>query len=59
MTRWLLEDIGGLDKMLAANRQKAKLLYDVIDESNGFYQGHAKPDCRSLMNVTFRLLTSG
>ena len=41
VTRWLLEDIGGLDKMLAVNRQKAKLLYDVIDESDGFYQDHA------------------
>jgi phosphoserine aminotransferase len=37
------------------NRQKAKLLYDVIDASHGFYQGHAQPDVRSLMNVTFRL----
>lgn len=55
VTRWLLEDIGGLDKMLATNRQKAQLLYDAIDESNGFYRGHARPECRSLMNVTFRL----
>jgi phosphoserine aminotransferase len=30
------------------------LLYDVID-SSGFYRGHAHADCRSLMNVTFRL----
>ena len=27
----------------------------MIDESSGFYTGHAKPDARSLMNVTFRL----
>jgi phosphoserine aminotransferase len=37
------------------NRAKAKLLYDAIDESGGFYQGHSQRDCRSLMNVTFRL----
>lgn len=53
--KWLKDDIGGLAKMHALNQQKAKLLYDVIDESNGFYQGHAQKDCRSLMNVTFRL----
>ena len=55
VTKWLLTDIGGLDKMHALNRKKAKLLYDVIDASGGFYAGHAQPDCRSLMNVTFRL----
>lgn len=55
VTRWLLEDIGGLAKMRSLNEQKAKLLYDVIDESKGFYQGHSQPGCRSLMNVTYRL----
>ena len=28
---------------------------DVLDASAGFYGGHARPDCRSDMNVTFRL----
>ena len=37
------------------NVAKAKLLYDVLDASGGFYAGHARPDCRSDMNVTFRL----
>ncbi|MCI0335458.1 MAG: 3-phosphoserine/phosphohydroxythreonine transaminase [Planctomycetes bacterium] len=55
VTKWLITDIGGLDKMEALNRSKAKLLYDVIDQSNGYYTGHAKPDCRSMMNVSFRL----
>ena len=31
------------------------MLYQVIDQSNGFYQGHAEPDSRSAMNVAFRL----
>jgi len=30
-------------------------LYDVLDASGGFYAGHARPECRSAMNVTFRL----
>ena len=43
--------------MHARNKEKAKLLYDVIDASGGFYRGHAQADVRSLMNVTFRLAT--
>ena len=27
----------------------------MIDASGGFYTGHAQPDCRSMMNVSFRL----
>jgi phosphoserine aminotransferase len=52
--KWLQDDIGGIDAMYRINQEKAKLLYDVIDASSGFYQGHAEPDSRSLMNVTFR-----
>lgn len=55
VTDWLLKDIDGLAKMQQHNREKAKLLYDVIDKSDGFYKGHAQPAARSLMNVTFRL----
>ncbi len=49
-----LKEIGGVPEMEIRNRTKAKLLYDVIDSSD-FYQGHAREDSRSLMNVTFRL----
>jgi phosphoserine aminotransferase len=52
---WLRDDVGGLAKMHTRNQEKAQLLYDVIDASGGFYRGHARPDCRSLMNVTFHL----
>jgi phosphoserine aminotransferase len=51
--KWLLAQ-GGLDAAEKRNTEKAWLLYDVID-SSGFYRGHAHADCRSLMNVTFRL----
>jgi phosphoserine aminotransferase len=57
VTRWLLNDIGGLEQMDQRNRKKAQLLYDVLDQYPDFYQGHAQADCRSLMNVTFRLTT--
>jgi phosphoserine aminotransferase len=49
------KEIGGTTEMEKRNREKAKLLYDVIDNSNGFYKGHARKDSRSLMNVTFTL----
>ncbi|HTU25021.1 MAG TPA: 3-phosphoserine/phosphohydroxythreonine transaminase [Pirellulales bacterium] len=55
ITRWLKNDVGGLAKMAKLNDEKAKLLHDVLDESGGFYRGHAKADCRSAMNVTWRL----
>ena len=53
--KWLLNDIGGLEKIHAMNKEKAKILYDAIDSSDGYYRGHAEKDCRSLMNVTLRL----
>ena len=55
VTDWLLNDIGGLDKMYAINQSKAQMLYEVIDQCSCFYEGHAQADCRSLMNVVFRL----
>jgi len=53
--RWLVETAGGLEKMEAANRAKAQILYDAIDASGGFYRGHAEKNSRSRMNITFRL----
>jgi phosphoserine aminotransferase len=55
VTKWLMTDIGGLENMEAQNRAKAKMLYDVVDQSHSFYTGHAQPNCRSMMNVSFRL----
>ncbi len=46
---------GGLAAMQNKNEEKAKILYDALDASDGFYQGHADRTARSLMNVTFRL----
>jgi phosphoserine aminotransferase len=55
VTEWLLGEYGSLEKTAAANQHKAQLLYDVIDASHGFYQPHAEKNCRSVMNVPFRL----
>ncbi len=46
---------GGIVAIQKQNEQKAKLLYDVIDSSGGFYVGHAQKDSRSLMNITFNI----
>ncbi len=55
VAKWISQEMGGLAAMHEHNRTKAGHLYDVIDAFPGFYQGHAEPCCRSLMNVTFRL----
>ena len=54
--RWV-EVQGGLGAMEAESRRKAGILYDVIDESSGFYRSPVEPASRSLMNVVFRLPT--
>jgi phosphoserine aminotransferase len=51
--KWLLK-AGGLSAIDASNARKAQKLYAEIDRT-GYYRGHAQPDSRSRMNVTFRL----
>ncbi|BDG79297.1 phosphoserine aminotransferase [Bacillus subtilis] len=51
---WLKKN-GGVEAAEQRNEQKAQVLYSCIDESNGFYKGHARKDSRSRMNVTFTL----
>jgi phosphoserine aminotransferase len=45
---------GGVAAMEVVNRKKAGLLYDCMDNT-AFYTAAVARDCRSLMNVTFRL----
>ncbi|PLR89962.1 phosphoserine transaminase [Bacillus sp. T33-2] len=49
------EEMGGAVALEKMNKEKAALLYNEIDESGGFYKGHADKSSRSLMNVTFTL----
>lgn len=49
------DSLGGAEALEKLNKQKAELLYNEIDHSEGFYQGHAAVNSRSLMNVTFTL----
>ncbi len=50
---WLSQ--GGIASVAANNEAKAKLIYDAIDESGGFYRGHAQVPFRSRMNIAFTL----
>lgn len=52
--RWIRK-CGGPEALKERNERKAKIIYDVIDGSHGFYKGHARPEYRSLMNITFNL----
>lgn len=50
-----VKGIGGIYEISKRNEEKAKLIYNAIDQSHGFYSGHAELGSRSLMNITFRL----
>lgn len=50
-----LLSLGGLNAVAKLNEAKARLIYDAVDASGGFYKPHAQPANRSWMNVTFTL----
>jgi len=51
--KWLVS-IGGLAEIDKINERKASALYAELDRTP-FWRPHARKDCRSRMNVTFRL----
>jgi phosphoserine aminotransferase len=52
-----MKKAGGLAAMEKVNREKAKLLYDVIDARPGFYASPVEKASRSTMNVVWTLQT--
>lgn len=54
VTEWIAAE-GGLAGIQKRNEAKAKLLYDAIDASGGFYHCPVEKASRSLMNVVFRV----
>lgn len=56
--QWLKQQ-GGLAAIDAVNAEKARILYEAIDASGGFYVNPVDPDCRSRMNVPFVLADAG
>ena len=53
VTDWLLE-LGGVASIEAINQRKASLLYDMLDSSD-FWRTPAGKQCRSIMNVVWRI----
>ena len=52
--RWM-KDKGGLDVIEREARERAELLYEVIDTSEGYYRCPVEAGSRSHMNVVFHL----
>lgn len=52
--KWAL-DRGGLEALDQFSKEKSQLLYDLIDQSNGFYTNPVDKSSRSRMNVVFLL----
>lgn len=52
---WLKRN-GGIGGMQRLSKQKSQLIYNVIDSSDGFYTCPVALDCRSRMNLPFRIL---
>lgn len=55
MVDWALAQ-GGCEALMAKQAQKAKLIYDVIDQSE-VYSNPVDPSCRSSINIPFKLIT--
>jgi phosphoserine aminotransferase len=53
--RYLLEKAGGIQGVAANNAKKAKIVYDAIAASNGFYCSPVAENARSRMNVPFTI----
>ncbi len=58
MMDWI-ESEGGITAIEKRNDAKAKLLYDTIDASDGFYDCPVEHESRSRMNVVFRVGKTG
>jgi phosphoserine aminotransferase len=50
-----LKELGGVAAIAKINAEKAAILYDAIDSSDGYYIGRAERSARSRMNITFQL----
>ena len=56
VVKWLKAQ-GGIAAIAGLNKEKAQVIYDLIDTYPHFYRGYAEEDSRSLMNITFGLPT--
>lgn len=54
--QWV-KDSGGLDQIEKWNREKGRLIYAFLDNHKDYFKSPVQPDCRSVMNIVFRLPT--
>ena len=54
-TKFLL-DTGGMPAWEQMTKEKAEMIYNVIDESKGFYTNEIYPKHRSRLNIPFRVM---
>ncbi len=52
-----IENMGGVEAMQERALHKAGIIYNVIEQSQGFYRSPVDPSFRSNMNIVFRLPT--
>ncbi|KHJ99073.1 phosphoserine transaminase [Oesophagostomum dentatum] len=52
--KWI-RDKGGVNTIFEMNKKKSDMIYDLVDSSNGFYRCDVDKNCRSYMNVCFRI----
>lgn len=46
---------GGVEAFEERSKKRSQMLYDIVDNSNGFYNNHVDPTYRSRMNIPFRI----
>lgn len=52
--QWIKKN-GGVSKMQEISEEKSKLLYEAIEKSNSFYSCPIDRNCRSKINIPFRV----
>lgn len=52
--KWI-EKSGGVEEMEKRSEIKSKMIYDLIDQSKGFYVAPVEKNVRSRMNIPFRI----
>jgi phosphoserine aminotransferase len=55
VTRWLMNEIGGVTRMAKRSQTKAQLRYSLFVRNDGFYRGKAEPRDHAMMNESFNL----
>lgn len=52
-----IKSSGGLSQIERTNREKGRLVYDMLDKHSSFFRAPVQKDSRSFMNIVFRLPT--